>query len=409
MADGLRSTFDLNFEDACTALGYDRTTYELLLLAAREIRTELPLRREDGSMRVFNAYRVQHHNARGPYKGGLRFHPSLDMDDCRGLACLMTLKTALVDIPLGGAKGGIDCDPTELSPRELEELTRKFVERFHRVIGPNLDIPAPDMGTDAQVMAWIHDEYSKIYGYSPAVVTGKPIVTGGSLGRESATGEGVAIVLSAVLDARGEKLEGQRVVVQGFGNVGIHVATAVERAGAEVIAISDVHGGLHKPDGLDVRELRATVEREHRLVQDRAEPIANDALIETDCDILIPCAIGGVIDVTNANRLRCRYVVEGANSPVTYEADTIVQAKGITVVPDILANAGGVIVSYFEMVQNHQQLAWTLDEVHDRLAERLRSVTLDVVATAAEGTSLRAAAYRIATARVRDAFMLAGF
>jgi glutamate dehydrogenase (NAD(P)+) len=238
-----RSTHDTYFVAACDALGYDATTTRMLLLASREIRAELPLRRDDGTVAVFNAYRVQHHNARGPYKGGLRFHPDLDLEESRGLACLMTLKAALVDVPFGGAKGGIDCDPATLSPRELERLTRGFVAKFHRLLGPNRDIPAPDVGTSGQVMAWIHDEYAKLYGYSPAVVTGKPLILGGSVGRIEATGHGVAMVLDAYARHREDDLRGARVVIQGFGNVGAHVARFVTERGLRVIGVSDVTGG----------------------------------------------------------------------------------------------------------------------------------------------------------------------
>jgi glutamate dehydrogenase (NAD(P)+) len=405
-----RSTFETFFEVACDSLGFDRTVYELLLLASREIRTEIPLLRDDGTISVFNAYRVQHHNARGPYKGGLRFHPELDIDDCRALACLMTLKTALVDVPFGGAKGGIDCDPSLLSTRELEQLSRKFVERFHRLIGPNLDIPAPDMGTDAQVMAWMQDEYSKIYGYSPGVVTGKPIAIGGSLGREQATGLGLGMVLERVLAREGRSVKGCRVVIQGFGNVGAHAAESLDCLGARVIAVSDKDGGLVNDAGLDVAELRNAVRRGSFPGRVAGDPIDNAALLELDCDVLVPCAVGNVVTDANADRLQCRYLLEGANSPVTASADADLRDRGVVVVPDILANAGGVTVSYFEWVQNLQQFSWTLDEVRSRLKQRLDDAT-DLVLDTAERdhSSLRESAYRIATSRVKEAFFLAGF
>jgi glutamate dehydrogenase (NAD(P)+) len=416
-AETSRSTFETFFESACTSLGYDAATFELLLLASREVRAELPLHRDDGSIAVFNAYRVQHHNARGPYKGGLRFHPELDLDEARALACLMTLKTALVEVPFGGAKGGIDCDPAGLSARELELLTRKFVERLHRLIGPNLDIPAPDVGTGPQEMAWIQDEYSKIYGYSPGVVTGKPIATGGSLGRASATGEGLAIVLETLLTHRGEGVEGLRVAIQGFGNVGRHTARALHERGARVVAVCDRDGGVHDPGGLDVADVVAARLRDGSLAGPTASsgastivPVDNASLLELDCDVLVPCAVSSVVTSANAPRLRCRYLLEGANSPVTAEADALLRRRGVEVVPDILANSGGVVVSYFEWAQNLQQVAWSLEEVQHRLRERLQRATLQVVEAAAdEGLSLREAAYRIATARVKEAFFVAGF
>jgi glutamate dehydrogenase (NAD(P)+) len=405
-----RATHDAFFEEACTSLGYDPATSELLLLASREIRAELPLRRDDGSISVFNAYRVQHHNARGPYKGGLRYHPDIDLDEARGLACLMTLKTALADIPFGGAKGGIDCDPTTLSQHELEQLTRKFVAKLHRLIGPNLDIPAPDMGTDAQVMAWVQDEYSKIYGYSPAVVTGKPVLTGGSAGREEATGLGVGIVLGSLLAQKGESVDGRTVAIQGFGNVGLHTAATLARLGMRVVAVSDRDGGIHDPTGLAVDELVDTVRRGKPLAAVDAEPIDNESLLQLDCDVLVPAAIGSVVTTRNAERIRAPLVVEAANSPVTAAADAMLRARGVQVVPDILANAGGVIVSYFEWVQNLQQFYWSLETVHDRLRERLEAATRAVVTEAGlEHTSWRAAAYRIATARVKNAFFVSGF
>jgi glutamate dehydrogenase (NAD(P)+) len=408
--ESARATHEEFFEAACAGLGYDQTTYELLLLASREIRSELVLRRDDGTVAVYNSYRVQHHNARGPYKGGLRFHPDLDLDEVRGLACLMTLKCALVDVPFGGAKGGIDCDPTELSERELEQLTRKFVGKFHRAIGPNLDIPAPDMGTDAKVMAWIQDEYSKIYGYSPGAVTGKPVLTGGSAGREEATGLGVAVVTEAMLAARGSSLAGRTVAIQGFGNVGMHAADALERMGAIVIAVSDKHGGVHRAGGLPVQDLVASIRTTKGFPRAGLDTVENRELLALDCDVLIPAATGAAITAANVGAVAARMVVEAANAPLTPAADAALQERGVVVVPDILANAGGVIVSYFEWVQNLQQVRWSLDDVHAQLRARLLAATEDVIAeAAAESLTYRSAAYRIATARVRDAFFIAGF
>jgi glutamate dehydrogenase (NAD(P)+) len=404
------TTFESFFADACTALGYDQIIYELLVMPSREIHAQIPLRRDDGTVAVFNAYRVQHHNARGAYKGGLRYHPELDLVESRSLASLMTLKAALVDVPFGGAKGGIDCDPAELSGRELEELTRKFVERFHRVIGPNLDIPAPDMGTNGQVMAWIQDEYSKIYGYSPAVVTGKPVSLGGSPGREAATGTGLAMVLEEVLASRGERLDGCRVAVQGVGNVGSNAIEELARRRAVVVAVSDVSGGVASARGLDVDKLLAAVRDGAELASLPGEPIDNRSLLTVDCDVLIPCAVGGVVTADVAGDVRCRLILEGANEPVTADADRVLRDRGIAVVPDILANAGGVTVSYFEWVQNLQQFRWSSDDVRSRLETTMATATRAVLARAAvEGIGLRSSAYRIATERVKDAYFLSGF
>ena len=404
------TNFETFFADACAALGYDEVTYELLSMASREIHAQIALHRDDGTISVFNAYRVQHHNARGAYKGGLRYHPDLDLAESRSLACLMTFKAALVDVPFGGAKGGIDCDPEQLSSREIEELTRKFVEKFHRLIGPNLDVPAPDMGTNGQVMAWIQDEYSKIYGYSPAVVTGKPVPLGGSKGREAATGTGVVIVLDTVLRQYGERLDGCRVAVQGFGNVGTHTVEELARRGATVVAVSDVHGGLADEEGLDVDKILSAVRDGAPLASLPGDPIDNVSLLTVDCDVLIPCAVGGVVTPELGGELRCRYLVEGANEPVTAPADRVLDDRGIVVVPDILANAGGITVSYFEWVQNLQQFTWTLDEVQTRLEARMITAARTVLdRAAAEDTTLRRASYRIATERVREAFFLSGF
>ena len=406
--DSARSTHDAFFTEACAALGYDDTTAEMLLLASREIRAELPLHRDDGSISVFNAYRVQHHNARGPYKGGLRYHPDIDLEESRGLACLMTLKCALVDIPFGGAKGGINCDPSTLSARELEALTRAFVGRFHRLLGPNRDIPAPDVGTNSQVMAWFNDEYGKLYGYSPAAVTGKPLILGGSAGRTEATGRGVSIVLAALAKHRGEDLVGATVAIQGYGNVGSNVARFVAQKGMKVVAVSNRRGASHDPDGFALPDLIGAAD--HGDALPAGEPMSNRDLLALDCDYLVPAALSGAINADNAADVRARVVVEAANSPLTAAADLILGARGVVIVPDILANAGGAIVSYFEWVQNLQQVSWTLDEVDERLHERLTEATSLVVARSEnDAINYRAAAYRIATARVKEAFFLSGF
>jgi glutamate dehydrogenase (NAD(P)+) len=407
----IKETHDAFLLDACKKLGYDHSTYEVLLIAAREIRIQLPLRRDDGSVVVFNGYRCQHHNARGPYKGGLRYHPDVNMEDVRGMACLMTLKTSLVDLPLGGAKGGIDCDPSALSPRELETLTRKYVERLHRSIGPNVDIPAPDVGTNAQVMAWIQDEYSKIYGYTSAVVTGKPIETGGSQGREEATGRGVAIVLEEYARHAGEPLGGKTVAIQGFGNVGSHTARILFEMGMNVVAVSDVKGGIYRPAGLPIDRVLGHCQKTGSVVRfPGAQAITNDELLALKCDYLIPAALGGVINQSNARKVRAKVIAEAANAPVTDPANRILWGRGVTILPSILVSSGGVTVSYFEWVQNLQQFSWDLETVRARLREKMVAASSAVFRLADEQKcTYREAAYQIAARRLKDALYAAGF
>jgi glutamate dehydrogenase (NAD(P)+) len=407
----IKETHDAFLLDACQQLGYEHSTYEVLLIAAREIRIQLPLRKDDGSVAVYNGYRCQHHNARGPYKGGLRYHPGVNMEDVRGMACLMTLKTSLVDLPLGGAKGGIDCDPSTLTKHELETLTRKYVEKLHRNIGPNLDIPAPDVGTNAQVMAWIQDEYSKIYGYTSAVVTGKPIETGGSQGREEATGRGVAIVLAEYAKHIGESLAGKTVAIQGFGNVGSHTARILHEMGLRIVALSDVKGGIHQPAGLPIDQVLSHYRKTGSVVGfPGAEAISNEALLAMKCDYLVPAALGGVIHKGNARQVHAKVILEAANAPVTDPGNRILQDRGVTMLPSILVSSGGVTVSYFEWVQNLQQFSWSLETVRERLRERMVSAASAVFQLAGEQKcTYREAAYHIATQRLKDAFYSAGF
>jgi glutamate dehydrogenase (NAD(P)+) len=404
------NTHDTFLKKACGQLGYDEVIFELLLTASREITLEIPIRRDDGSIIIFTAFRVQHHNARGPYKGGLRYHPTVEIDEVRALACLMSLKTALVDIPLGGAKGGINCDPLLLSARELEQLTRRFVEKIYPNIGPNRDIPAPDVGTNAQTMAWIQDQYSKVYGYTPSVVTGKPLEVGGCPGRDSATGDGVAIVIEALARKKGETVLDSEVVIQGFGNVGQHTARALSQLGARIIAVSDSRSAIHCPGGLDVE---ATIK--HKRSVGSVAGTANTTTIEQSrmltlpCEYLVPAALGGVINETNAPEIKATCIVEGANNPVTHTADDMLTQTGTTIVPDILANAGGVVVSYFEWVQNTQSFPWSEDIVRSRLQEKMTTASYLVADQAVkDGTSLREASYRIATERLKNAIFAAG-
>jgi glutamate dehydrogenase (NAD(P)+) len=407
----VRETHDVFFTRACDQLGLHRTVSAVLLAASREIRIELPLQKDDGSVAVFSGYRVQHHNARGPYKGGLRFNPTVNLEELRGLARLMSVKTALLDLPFGGAKGGIDCDPSLLSARELETLTRKFVQKLHRNLGPNVDILAPDMGTSGRVMAWIQDEYSKIYGHTPAVVTGKPVFMGGLPGREGATGQGVVMVMDEFAKARGECLEGKTIAIQGFGNVGSHATEALGKLGARLVAVSDIFGGVYNSEGIQLQGLLSHVRKTGTVAgADGTQPIDNENLLELECDYLIPAALGRVITRFNAPRVQARVIVEAANSPVTYLADEILAERRIPVLPDILVNAGGVTASYFEWVQNLQQMSWSFGEVEQELRSRLVATTRSVMSLAdQEDCSWREAAYQLAIRRLNEAFQTAGF
>jgi glutamate dehydrogenase (NAD(P)+) len=345
---------------------------------------------------------VQHNNARGPCKGGLRYHPSVENDEVRALAALMTWKTALADVPFGGAKGGIACEPQRMSLAERQRLTRVYVRAIDDIIGPQSDIPAPDVNTNAQTMAWFMDEYSARHGFSPAIVTGKPMNLLGSAGREDATGRGVSLMTQTACRALGLRVKGARVVVQGFGNVGSHTALLLHEAGAEIIAVGDADGSVFNETGLNVPELYAHSQR-YRGVSGFPGGKANptEELLETPCDILIPAALGGVIDAEVASRVQCQLIVEAANAPVTAGADRVLRKRGIHIVPDILANAGGVVVSYFEWTQNLTEFRWKLERVHEELAEIMERSFEEVLAVAREKrVDLRTAAYMLAIDRV---------
>jgi glutamate dehydrogenase (NAD(P)+) len=367
---------------------------------------------DDDRIEVFRGYRVQHSGARGPCKGGIRFHPEADEEEVLGLATTMTWKTALVDIPFGGAKGGVQVDPRKLSIRELEAVTRVFTRRISIVLGPYRDIPAPDMGTNAQCMAWLLDEYSARAGYSPAVVTGKPIALGGSLGREEATGRGTVYCMQEYSRDFNLPIKGSRVVIQGFGNVGAHVALYAHELGAKVIATTDVDGGLHNDKGLDIPKLFAHAYRERKPVADfpGGQRITNDELWKIPCEWLVPAALGGVIArETNARTIDCKVVVEAANSPTTPVADRILEERGIPVLPDFLVNAGGVVVSYFEWVQNLQQHPWQLEKVNSELHTKMKTAYAQVRAIVKDkSVPWRTAAYVIALGRVAEAERLRG-
>lgn len=404
------TSYEISVGAACKRLGYGPTIESLLSLAALELKVEIPIVRDNGELAIFTGYRVQHQNVRGPCKGGLRYHPDVDIQEVRELAALMTMKTALVNIPLGGGKGGIACNPHEMSQRELEVLTRKFVKRIHREIGPNSDIMAPDVGTNAQTMGWIHSEYSAIYGHSPAAVTGKPLALGGSPGRNTATGHGIAIVVAEYARHHRMPLKGSTAVVQGFGNVGFHAAQALAALGIKVVAISDSRSAVYRDGGIDLAALSDQKHARGSLKDteghDSLEP---DALFEIPCDFLVPAALGDAIHAGNVARLACRIIVEGANAPVTAEADLTLRERGIAVIPDILANAGGVIVSYFEWVQNLQRQVWALETVDAELERLLGNATREVLAHAAGADlDLRSAAFDIAVRRVKEALEATG-
>lgn len=398
-------------KEAAGRLGYGDHEYRLLAGLSREVRVALPLQRDDGSIDIYSGYRVQHHNALGPYKGGLRYHPSVNLEELRWLACLMSLKTALVELPLGGAKGGIDCDPKLLSRRELRSLTRYFVQKLHRNIGPNLDIPAPDVGTTAQVMAWIQDEYSVIYGYTPGVVTGKPTLVGGAAGREGATGHGLGMVMHEYARHRADVLQGKTAVVQGFGNVGRHAALDLRERGVQVIAVSDSTGGVFNMAGLEIDALaRHKNETGSVVAFQAAETIGNMELLELPCDYLVLAALGGAVNQTIAGKVQARVVVEGANSPVTFAGDRVLRDNGVVVLPDILASSGGVIVSYFEWVQNIQHMPWPEEKIQEGLTSKITKACDNVFAVATgQECSYREAAHEIATRRLKDALWVTSF
>jgi glutamate dehydrogenase (NAD(P)+) len=385
---------------------------EKIKRARREVIVNFPVKMDDGSVRVFTGYRVQHNDTRGPFKGGLRYHPDMGVEEVRALAMWMTWKSAVVNIPFGGAKGGVQCDPKTLSPRELENMTRRFAWEISPFIGPDLDIPAPDVATNPQVMAWIMDTYSIQKGrVVPGVVTGKPVELGGSLGRFDATGRGVVITAAEALKYLRMPVDGIRVVVQGAGNVGGAVARYFRLAGARIIAISDVSGGIYNDKGLDLDQALMCKKNQNCFLKEEidGETITNDELLRLPCDVLVPAAIENQITDANAPGLRCKVIVEGANGPTTPEADRILADRGIPLVPDILANAGGVIASYFEWVQNLQELFWTEDEIVDRLAHILARSFQEVVAIAErEKVSMRTAALMLGIGRVATAVELRG-
>lgn len=393
-------------------LDLDHDVHEMLRYPKRELTVHFPVEMDNGTVQMFTGYRVHHNLTRGPAKGGIRYHPATDLDEVRALAFWMTVKCAVVDIPFGGAKGGVVCDPAKMSPNELQNLTRRYTSEIAPLIGPDQDIPAPDMGTNAQVMAWIMDTYSMSKGHTvPAVVTGKPIAIGGSQGRVEATGRGVMTVArEALCTTTDETLPGRTVAVQGFGNVGSVTADLFHQAGSRVVAVSDINGAIFHKRGLDIPALLEYAKANKTIVGfPEAEPMPGDSLLTLPVDILVPAALQNQITAKNAAEIKARFVIEGANGPTTPQADVILRANGVTVVPDVLANAGGVTVSYFEWVQGLQSFFWSEDEVNDKLEHILVRAFQQVQRAAKEHRcDLRTAAYIVGVGRVADAILARG-
>lgn len=409
MSDFLENTHRY-FETAASILKLPKDVAKSLQTPKREVRVELNVRLDDGTLGTFIGFRVQHDNSRGPFKGGLRYHHHVDAEEVTALATLMTWKTAIAGVPFGGAKGGIQVDAKSLSPAENQALTRKFIDGIQDVIGAEKDIPAPDVNTNGQTMAWIFDQYSKYHGYQPGVVTGKPVSLGGSIGREAATGRGAVYAAHEVLKAEGDTMEGKRVVIQGFGNVGTWAARDFVEGGAKIIGIADISGGYLNKDGFDIEDAIAYVEKNRTLEgYPGGDKIPGEQILVTDCDILVPAALGGVLTKDNAAEVSAKYIVEGANGPTTPEADEILNDRGIIVVPDIYANSGGVTVSYFEWSQNMQHFYWDLERVNAELKTRMVRGFKDLSATAKKHScSLRTAAFVLGIGRVQAATEMRG-
>ena len=403
-------TAQTQFDKAAEAMELDDETRTLLSTPFREIRVEVPIRKDDGTLSVYTGYRVQFNGARGPFKGGIRYATDVDMDEVCGLAALMTWKTALVDIPFGGGKGGVNVDVHHLNIYEIERLTRKFISRISRLLGPYRDIPAPDMYTNAQTMAWIFDEISGRQGYSLAAVTGKPIALGGSEGREAATGRGVVYVFEELARLDGWDPSAMTAAVQGFGNVGTFAAIFLTDIGVRVKAISDITGGYYNEKGIDIQAALA-----HRAEAGDlggfpgGDLITNAELLELDVDVLVPAAMGGVVNRDNSDRVKARVLLEAANAPLTSIGQCHLEERGVYIIPDILANAGGVTVSYFEWVQNIQQFSWDEERVNGELKKIMNLSSQKVHAAAKEkNVTLRTAAFTIAIERVAEAERLRG-
>ena len=401
-------------DEAASRLGLKEADYITLRYPEREIIVSIPVRMDNGEMKVFEGYRVQHNSARGPYKGGIRFHQNSDLDEVKALAAWMSFKCAIVNIPYGGAKGGIKVDPSKLSRDELIRLTRRYTTRILPIIGPDQDIPAPDVNTNGEVMGWIMDTYSMFKGHSvPGVVTGKPIEIGGSIGRTEATGRGVTIITRQCLEHLGMSYENSAYAIQGMGNVGGTAAQILYDKGCKIVAVSDYSGGVYNENGLDIPAIRTYLSDKTKAlidyVSDDVKHISNDEVITCCCDVLIPAALENQITGENAAGVQAKVIIEAANGPTTVEADKILEEKGIVVVPDILANAGGVVVSYFEWVQNIQSMAWDLDEVNRTLKKIMNKAYDEVDAMSRDNkVTMRMGAYMVAINRICTAGKMRG-
>ncbi|TYS13346.1 Glu/Leu/Phe/Val dehydrogenase [Rossellomorea vietnamensis] len=397
--------------DALGKLGYTEEMFELLKEPIRMLTVRIPVRMDDGKIKVFTGYRAQHNDAVGPTKGGVRFHPEVDEEEVKALSMWMSLKCGIVDLPYGGGKGGIICDPRTMSFTELEKLSRGYVRAISQIVGPTKDIPAPDVYTNSQIMAWMMDEYSRLReNDSPGFITGKPLVLGGSQGREKATAQGVTICIEEAAKKKGIDIKGARVVVQGFGNAGSFLAKFMHEAGAKVIAISDAHGALHDPKGLDIDYLLDRRDSFGTVTTLFDNTISNQELLELDCDILVPAAISNQITENNAHKIKASIVVEAANGPTTFEATRILSERDILLVPDVLASAGGVTVSYFEWVQNNQGYYWTEEEVNEKLHSKIVDAFNNVYETSMNRrVNMRLAAYMVGARKMAEASRFRGW
>lgn len=408
--DVLQSTQTI-IKEALDKLGYPTEVYQLLKEPLRLLTVRIPIRMDDGSVKIFKGFRAQHNDAVGPTKGGVRFHPDVTESEVKALSIWMSLKAGIVNLPYGGGKGGVICDPREMSFRELENLSRGYVRAISQIVGPTKDIPAPDVFTNSQIMAWMMDEYSRIREFdSPGFITGKPVVLGGSYGRESATAKGVTICIREAAKKRGIDLKKARVIVQGFGNAGSFLAKFLHESGAKVIGISDAYGALYNPDGLDIDYLLDRRDSFGTVTKLFKNTITNKELLERDCDILVPAAIENQITEENAANIKAGIVVEAANGPTTLEATKILTKRGILLVPDVLASSGGVTVSYFEWVQNNQGLYWTEEEVESRLERVLVDAFNNVYQTAqSRKVNMRLAAYMVGVRKMAEASRFRGW
>ncbi len=399
------------FDKAADHMGLADDVRVVFWTPYREVTVQIPVKLSDGKIHVFSGYRIQHNGARGPYKGGVRFHPEVDVDEVRALASLMTWKTAVANVPFGGAKGGINCPAGDLSQAELQKITRSFMDKIEKVLGPTRDIPAPDVNTNAQTMAWMMDEYGKLHGHTPAICTGKPLSLEGSHGREAATGRGCVYMFREAAPGLGLSPADTKFVVQGYGNVGSWAARIMQQLGSKMIAVSDVHGAIRNDEGIDADALHKFLADGGNITEfPDSETIDADDLIAVPCDVFIPAALGGMIHEGNADRMQCKVLVEGANSPTTPAADDILKENGTYIIPDVMANAGGVVVSYFEWVQNLQHFRWDEREVNDKLGNIMRKSFREVSKRAKEeGLDLREAAYLVGIERVVEAARVRGY